>query len=73
VLGEIHRCVITENPVTKEKVWILTIMCGDLLFKVCINAIDLFGEPAPGRRFKGVVWMQGVINFPEENNAFDDL
>ena len=73
VLGEIHRCIITENPVTKEKVWILTIMCGDLLFKVCINAIDLFGEPAPGRRFKGVVWMQGVINFPEENNAFDDL
>ena len=73
VLGEIHRCVITENPVTKEKVWILTIMCGDLLFKVCINAVDLFGEPAPGRRFKGVVWMQGVINFPEENNAFDDL
>ena len=73
VLGEIHRCVITENPVTKEKVWILTIMCGDLLFKVCINAADLFGEPAPGRRFKGVVWMQGVINFPEENNAFDDL
>ena len=73
VLGEIHRCVITENPVTKERVWILTIMCGDLLFKVCINAADLFGEPAPGRRFKGVVWMQGVINFPEENNAFDDL
>ena len=73
VLGEIHRCVITENPVTKEKVWILTIMCGDLLFKVCINAIDLFGEPAPGRRFKGVVWMQGVINFPEENSDFDDL
>ena len=73
VLGEIDKCRITENPITKEKIWILTIMCGDLLFKVCINAKDLFGEPAPGRRFKGVVWMQGVVNFPDENLSFEDL
>lgn len=73
VLGEIIKCSITENPVTGEKVWILTVMCGNLMFKVCINAKDLFGEPAPGRRFKGVVWMQGVINFPDGNNPFEDL
>ena len=28
---------------------------------------DLFGEPAVGRRFKGVVWLQGFIEFPEQN------
>ena len=38
-----------------------------------INDKDLFGEPAPGRRFKGVVWMQGVINFPDDNLSFEDL
>ena len=73
VLGEIDKCLITENPITKEKIWILTVMCGDLLFKVCINDKDLFGEPAPGRRFKGVVWMQGIINFPDDSLTFEDL
>ena len=63
----------TQNPVTEEEVWILTVMCGNLLFKVCINDRDLYGEPAEGRRFKGVVWMQGIVNFPDENNIFDDL
>ena len=73
VLGEIYKCNITKNIATNERVWILTVMCGDLLFKVCINAKDLFGEPAVGRRFKGVVWLQGIVNFPEENNPFEDL
>ncbi|MBQ9027268.1 MAG: DUF3881 family protein [Lachnospiraceae bacterium] len=73
ILGEIQRCVWTRNPVTNEQVWILMVMCGDLLFKICINDADLYGEPAAGRRFKGVVWMQGVINFPEDTPPFDDL
>ncbi len=74
ILGEIQRCVWTKNPITDEQVWILTIMCGDLLFKLCINDQDLYGEPAAGRRFKGVVWMQGIINFPEEGgSAYHDL
>ena len=77
ILGEIQKCVRTTNPESGEGVWILTIMCGNLLFKLCINDRDLYGEPAPGRRFKGVVWIQGVVNFPEENspenNLFEDL
>ncbi len=73
VLGEIQRCVKTENPVTKDEIWILTVMCGNLLFKLCINSLDLYGEPAEGRRFKGVVWMQGTVNFQDGSNAFEDL
>ena len=65
ILGEIVFCELTQNPITKENVWILTIMYGDLRFKICINAGDRYGEPAPGRRFKGVVWLQGTVVFPE--------
>ena len=73
VLGEIEKCVKTENSVTGEEIWILTILCGNLMFKLCINDKDLYGEPAEGRRFKGVVWMQGIVNFPDGNTVFEDL
>ena len=41
----------------------MTLCCNDLYFDVCINAADLIGEPQTGRRFKGVIWMQGQVNF----------
>ena len=65
VMGEIVSCRLTENPYTLEKVWILTVTCNELRFDVCINQMDLFGQPVPGRRFKGVIWMQGLLNLPE--------
>ena len=67
VLCEIVFCELTQNPVTLEDIWILTLMYGDLRFKICINARDLYGEPAPGRRFKGIVWLQGIVNLPEQS------
>ena len=66
VLGEIVAMKLTTNQVTGEEIYILTICCNELTFDVCINIIDLFGEPQVGRRFKGVVWLQGFINFPED-------
>jgi len=66
VLGEIVAMRMTTNQITGEKIYILTICCNELTFDVCINIIDLFGEPQVGRRFKGVVWLQGFINFPED-------
>jgi hypothetical protein len=66
VLGEIVGMRRTTNKVTGEEIYILTICCNELTFDVCINIIDLFGEPQVGRRFKGVIWLQGYINFPEE-------
>ena len=44
----------------------MTINCNELLFDICINKTDLLGEPEAGRRFKGTVWMQGYINYPDE-------
>lgn len=66
VLGEIENVHRTRNQITGEEIYVLTITCNELTFDVCINIIDLFGEPQVGRRFKGVIWLQGYINFPEE-------
>lgn len=63
VLGEILKCDLEENSLTKEKLYVLTIESHDLVFEVCINQQDLLGEPLVGRRFKGVVWIQGQILF----------
>ncbi len=65
VLGEILESKRVVNHFTNEAVYIMKIDCNDLQFDVCINEVDLLGEPAVGRRFKGNIWMQGLINFPE--------
>ena len=64
VLGEILEVHLTTNSITGEKIFILRICSNELTFDVSINIIDLYGEPQVGRRFKGVIWLQGNINFP---------
>jgi hypothetical protein len=64
VMGEILECRTVNNSQTGETVHQMTLNCNDLRFDVCINSLDLVGEPEIGRRFKGVVWAQGFINFP---------
>lgn len=65
VLGEIEDVLLEENQMTKEKIYVLYINCNGLQFNICINKEDILGEPEKGRRFKGTVWLQGKINFPE--------
>ena len=52
-----------ENMLTHEQVYIMTVECNEIVFDVCINEKDLMGEPIPGRRFRGSIWMQGMIDF----------
>lgn len=66
ILGEILDCRTVKNSITGEEVYLMKILCNELTFDLCINIMDVFGEPQVGRRFKGIVWMQGYINFPEE-------
>lgn len=66
VLGEIMTCKKVQNQITGEEIYLMTISCNELTFDVCINIMDIFGEPKAGRRFKGIVWLQGYINFPED-------
>lgn len=63
ILGEIQDFQIIENRLTQEKLYLLNLNCNDLVFDVCINSKDLAGEPAVGRRFKGIIWMQGTIHY----------
>lgn len=65
ILGEIVDFEYVTNEMTKERLCQMTINCNDLYFDVSINVEDLVGEPQIGRRFKGVIWMQGMINFPD--------
>lgn len=61
VLGEIVEVEENINFVTNEKIYSMKIECNDIIFNITINQKDLLGEPAVGRRFKGNVWMQGMV------------
>ena len=65
ILAEITSCELVKNKETGEEIYIMTLCCNELTFDMCINKIDLYGEPKVGRRFKGTIWMQGTINFPD--------
>lgn len=65
ILGEIVECRIVTNSMTGEKVYQMSVYCNELTFDLCINVEDIYGEPQTGRRFKGIIWLQGFINFPE--------
>ncbi len=64
ILGEIKDCKKTTNTLTGENIWIMNIECSELMFDVCVNEYDLFGEPMVGRRLKATIWLQGLINYP---------
>ncbi len=63
ILGEILEYELVENSLTKEQIYVLTVESHDLVFEVCVNKKDLLGEPQVGRRFKGVIWLQGEMMF----------
>lgn len=65
ILGEILEYNKTANRLTGEEIYLMKLSCNDLQFDICINAADLYGEPQIGRRFKGIIWMQGYINYPD--------
>lgn len=64
LLGEITDCHTDKNRITDEEVVFMTIECNEITLELCINREDLYGEPAVGRRFRGIVWLQGYIEFP---------
>ena len=67
ILGEILRYERRENSLTKEQLYVMTLDCNGLEFDVCINEEDLLGEPEVGRRMKASIWLQGKMNFVEED------
>ena len=65
LMGEILSVNKVRNYRTKEYLYQMRILCNDLEIDVCINEADLMGDPDVGRRFKGNLWLQGFINYPD--------
>ena len=63
VIGEILDMSHSKNMVTGENMVIMTVNSKDMIYDICINEKDLLGEPQIGRRFKGKIWMQGLMKF----------
>lgn len=64
ILGEIMDFRVDKNRLSGEEVVFMTVECNELILEICINREDLYGEAAVGRRFKGIIWLQGFIEFP---------
>lgn len=63
IIGEIKAVELVKNEVTDEDVYIIEIDCNDVPMTVCSAKCKTIGEPKPGRRFKGTVWLQGKVSF----------
>lgn len=63
VIGEIIDIQKMVNQISLEELYLMRLQSNDIEFDVCINKKDLLGEPAIGRRFKGNIWMQGMVEF----------
>lgn len=62
IVAEILTAGQTENIITGEKVWLMMIEYNGIIIDLAINDKDLVGEPEPGRRFKGPIWLQGRLD-----------
>ncbi len=63
IMGIIQKIEQLTNEFSDELVYNLTVVCNDLTLNVAINSLDLQGEPKVGRRFKGIIWLQGQVDF----------
>lgn len=62
ILGEIEEVSIEKNYLTEEELYVMDVNVNGLIITLCINKKDLLGEPQIGRRFKGDIWLTGIIN-----------
>ena len=53
--------ILVKNGYNKEIVYNLLIEANGLMINVGINEADLQGDPKVGRRFRGEIWLQGVV------------
>lgn len=63
IVAEILSVTEKTNMYTNEKLYEMRVSTMGLQFNLMINEKDLDGEPLPGRRFRGVIWLLGEIEF----------
>lgn len=61
IVGNILKVTALKNSYTDELVYNLLLEANSIIMNIGINSIDLQGEPKEGRRFRGEVWLQGVV------------
>lgn len=72
ILGTIYDVKVSENILTKETVYLLSVLCNQIHIQVAIHKDDLMGEPKVGRRLKAKIWLQGevqLIKWKEEQKS----
>lgn len=62
VMGEITGCRQVKNLSTDEKIYHLNLVCNGIPMDLCASEKDLTGVPEVGRRFKGIIWLQGYLH-----------
>lgn len=62
IIGTIINSELKENSFSGEKIYLMVVEANDIMMQLAINQNDLMGEPLPGRRFKGEIWLQGRIS-----------
>ena len=63
IVAEILSVNRKENKFTGETLVEMRVDAMGLQFNLMINENDLEGEPLPGRRFRGVIWLLGEVEF----------
>lgn len=63
IFGCITEYSWSVNSYSGEQICILTVLCNGITIRVAVNEKDLIGVPEVGRRFRGVVWLQGEVEF----------
>ena len=63
IIAEIISVNKKINQYTNETLIEMRVDTMGLQFNLMINEKDLEGEPLPGRRFRGVIWLLGEVEF----------
>ena len=63
IVAEILSVNRKENTFTGATLVEMRVDAMGLQFNLMINENDLEGEPLPGRRFRGVIWLLGEVEF----------
>lgn len=63
IMGQILEVNKVRNTHTGDGIYEMRILCNNLEMDICINENDLLGIPQAERRFKGIVWLQGYVEF----------
>jgi hypothetical protein len=61
IIGNILDVKTIKNTITDEIIYNLAVEANEIYMNIAINSLDLQGEPAPGRRFRGEIWLQGTV------------